>query len=454
MLSQDTNLTPATPITLTILGAGQRGYIYASFALKYPNWLRIVAVAEPNQIRREEMAQQHGIAPENVVSDWRDLVNRPQLSDAVAICLLDNLHCAACVAFANHKYHILLEKPMATTMDDCLKITDAVSRAGTLFAVSHVLRYTLLNKAIKKILDEGTIGQVINIQHLEPVGFYHFAHSFVRGNWKNEGESTFSLMSKSCHDIDLIAWFMGVPCERVSSFGSLTHFKPSGKPIAAGSATRCLSCPVANQCPYDAKKIYLNPVIESGLTTWPVSVITEIPDIENVTRALEEGPYGRCAYECDNDVVDQQAMNMDFTGGATAAFSMVATTEALCERKTRIFGTLGQLEADADTNELRWFDFVKRERKVFYPYEEDPESAKSGHGGGDFAFLRTFLNAIVRKEQKGMPSVQETLNSHIYVFAGEHARRTGTVVNVEEYRQLHMKQMLTQSSTSTTNEDI
>ncbi|KAL1925226.1 uncharacterized protein VTP21DRAFT_109 [Calcarisporiella thermophila] len=439
MVEMPTESVPTLPITLTILGAGQRGNVYASYALKYPERLRIVAVAEPNKIRREKMAKQHNIPHENVVSDWRDLAQRPRLSDAIAICLLDDLHCEACVAFAKEKYHILLEKPMATSMEDCLMITEAVSQAGVLFAISHVLRYTLLNKAIKRILDEGKIGRVLNIQHLEPVGFYHFAHSFVRGNWRNEKETTFSLMSKSCHDIDLVAWFMGLPCKRVSSFGSLTHFNASGKPSAAGSVTHCLECPAADQCPYDAKKIYLDPVIERGLSTWPVSTITDIPDIENVRHALASGPYGRCAYECDNDVVDQQVVNMEFEGGATVSFSMIATTEALCQRKTRIFGTLGQLEADAETNELRWYDFLTKQRKVFFPYEEDPEANTSGHGGGDYALLKAFLDAIMRQEQTGMPTVEETFESHLYVFAAEHARRTGTVVDVQEYKQQHLK---------------
>ena len=145
---------------------------------------------------------------------------------------------------------------MAVSEQDCLDITSACEENGVFLAVCHVLRYFPPVVKIKEIIDSGAIGDVMTINHTENVGFWHFAHSFVRGNWRNESESTFSLMAKCCHDMDLIYYWMGErPVDSIQSFGSLQHFRASNKPEGAGS--NCLSCPVEASCPYSAKKIYL-----------------------------------------------------------------------------------------------------------------------------------------------------------------------------------------------------
>jgi len=243
------------------------------------------------------------------------------------------LRAGPAVALARQGYHIVLEKPMATNARDCIAIADACEEAGVQLCVCHVLRYSPTNLKIKQLIVSGACGDIVNIQHHEPVGYYHFAHSFVRGNWRREDESAPALLAKSCHDMDLIKYWMGCDCTRVSSFGSLSHFKPANKPADAGS--RCVDCPAENSCAYSACKIYLKPTQE-GRKGWPMSVITEVVDIESVADALRKGPYGRCVYTCDNDVVDNQVVSMEFEGGRTASFSMVAFTEKLCVRQTTV----------------------------------------------------------------------------------------------------------------------
>ncbi|XP_021949002.1 uncharacterized protein LOC110846528 [Folsomia candida] len=428
--------TPASPITIAIAGCGNRGYGYATFAKHFPQWLKVVAVADHHDFRCQQLAKEHDIPPKNIFKDWTEMASVPKLSDAVAICTTDREHTDPAIAFANLKYNILLEKPMSINIEECVKIHQAVVANNVILAVCHVLRYTNYTKAIRRILDSNVLGDIVNIQHLEPVGFWHFAHSFVRGNWHNEEASTFSLLSKSCHDIDLVTYMMGSKCKKVSSFGSLSHFTKKNKPKEAGNSVNCLDCSYEKSCPYSAKKIYIDNYVNKSWTGWPINVVQpkDPIDLENLTDALRKKDYGRCVYEMDNDVVDHQVVNMHFENGSTSSFTMVAFTESMCDRKTRIFGTLGELEGDgADT--IKVFDFLTQTTKVVHPSTDSDNLPMSGHGGGDFSLMQAFVYACVTGNQNYVISgPQETLDTHIYCFAAEHARKTGTVVDIDEFK--------------------
>jgi len=413
------------PVTLMIVGAGDRGSMYAGYARRFPEAARVIAVAEPREARRSRMAARHGIAPQNVFSDWRDAAARARLADAVVITTQDAMHADPAVAFAGLGYHILLEKPMATTEADCRRVTGAVTEAGVIFALGHVLRYTLYTRRLKQMIDSGAIGEVVSIQHLEPVGYWHQAHSFVRGNWRNTRQSSFMLLAKSCHDLDWIRHIMGAACLRVSSFGSLRHFRPEFAP--AGSAERCLDCSVEKACPYSAIKIYLGRV-RAGHRGWPVSVLTDDTTEEGVTKALREGPYGRCVYRCDNDAVDNQVVIMEFEGGRTATFTMTAFNPG-SDRKTRIFGTRGQLEGDGNT--IWHSDFLTDKTEAIDANAGSDGTIRSGHGGGDYQLARSFLEAVRDEDPaKILSGPMESLESHLMVFAAERSRLEGRIVEV------------------------
>lgn len=326
----------------------------------------------------------------------------------------------------------------AVTQKDCDAIAaECEARPGLVFAVCHVLRYTPVNQLIHQLVANGALGELVHIQHMEPVGFYHFAHSFVRGNWRKTAESSFSLMAKSCHDLDLIRfWAGGRACNRVSSFGSLQHFRAANRPrshaqthLLQAEAARCVSCDVEDSCPYSAKKIYLASV-EHGHTGWPVSVICDEPSVASVQAALESGPYGRCVYTCDNDVVDHQVVNFEFEGGVTAAFTMIAFSEEICQRKTKIFGSRGELTCE-DSNSVSVFDFVARSTTRYECAPPPSGTRLLGHGGADFFLMDAFVRAAAAND----PSLVATgpadaLASHSLVFAAEHARLERTVVEL------------------------
>lgn len=416
----------AGPVKLLIVGAGSRGTGFAGYAAKYPDQAVVVGVAEPREFYRSRLAEAHQIPEANVFDDWQPAAEQERFADAAIIATPDAVHAGPAVALANKGYHMLLEKPMATNEEDCRRIAAAAIENEIIFAVGHVLRYTGYTRRLKSLVDSGSVGEVVCIQHLERVGYWHQAHSFVRGNWGNEGRSSCMLLAKSCHDLDWLRYIMGVRCLRVSSFGSLYHFRKEHKP--EGAADRCLDCAVEPDCPYSAKKIYLGLVAE-GRTGWPVDVLTPDVTVEGVTEALRTGPYGRCVYECDNDVVDHQVVNMEFEGGRTATFTMTAFTEA-GSRKTRIFGTRGQIEGDG--RHIRVFDFLTgRTRTV--DTEAADASILGGHGGGDYRLMSSFISAVANNDpDRILSGAAETLETHLMVFAAERARREGTVVDVPE----------------------
>lgn len=288
------------PITAVVLGAGSRGEIYAGYALRHPEELKVVAAAEPRPDRLAKLADAHGIPPENRFASWEELLERPKMADVAFVCTLDDMHTAPALKALEKGYHILLEKPMSNTEEECRAIEAAARQADRVLAVCHVLRYTPFYRTIKALVDGGEIGEICAAAQIENVGYWHQAHSFVRGNWRSSRETSPMLLQKSCHDMDILLWLVGKDCCRVSSFGSLRHFTADNAP--AGAPERCLDgCPHSETCPYYAPKIYL-----TGKTDWPVDVLTTDLTEAGIRKALEEGPYGRCVYRCDNDVVDRQ----------------------------------------------------------------------------------------------------------------------------------------------------
>jgi predicted dehydrogenase len=414
------------PIKLAVVGAGSRGAIYADYALQYPDRLEIVGVAEPREFYRQQMATKHNIASENITEDWRTWLERTKFADGLIITTPDAFHAEPAIAFAKHGYHLLLEKPMSPNEADCRRIVGAVREAGVMLAVCHVLRYTTYTKLVKNILDSGQIGEIISVQHLEPVGFWHQAHSFVRGNWHNEARSSSMLLQKSCHDLDWLSYIISKPCTRISSFGSLRHFTREFRP--QGAADRCLDCGVASECPYDARRFYFDHFHE-GDFDWPLNVITTDISEAGIIEALQTGDYGRCVYGgCDNDVVDHQVVNMEFEGGTTASFTMTAFTKPR-DRETRIFGTKAELYGNGNIVEV--YDFLTRETKTFEGNLESDGSILSGHGGGDEGIMDAFVTALAQNDPSYILSgPTQTLESHLMVFAAETARKQNRVMSV------------------------
>lgn len=414
------------PLSLVVLGAGARGEAYADLAAKSPERARVVAVAEARDGVRRAFAARHAVSDEFCFTDWREVLERPRLADVAIVAIQDADHVEAAVALADLGYQLLLEKPMATTQEDCDAIAEAVQRNGTALALAHVMRYTLYSVALKQLLRDGAIGDIVSLQHLEPVGYYHFAHSFVRGNWRREDQSAPLLLAKSCHDIDWLCDVVGRPVRRVSSFGSLTHFRPESAP--EGATDRCVTCPLESSCAFSAPRLYRDGLRRGGTKQYFTRIATagELTE-EAVTAALTDGPYGRCVYHSDNDVPDHQVVNLEFDNAVTASFVLTAFTP-MENRQTKIFGTRGQLTGDGRHIEV--YDF-RTERTTVIDTSLDGSSAAEGHAGGDAAMFNAYIDALHGGRPELIVSgIEASLASHRVVFAAERARHAGTVVEL------------------------
>ena len=422
------------PVSMVVIGAGERGSGYARWTRRHPDRAVVVGVAEPREVRRARLAAEHGIASRNAVADWRELAGRGKLADAVLICTQDRMHADPAEAFAALGYHILLEKPMAPDEAACRRIVAAVEEAGVMLAVGHVMRYTAYTRAVKQIVESGQLGDIMSVQHLEPLGFWHQAHSYVRGNWRRAALAASMLLAKSCHDLDWLAYILGRAPLRVASFGSLTHFTAANRP--AGAADRCVDCPVEANCPYSATRLY-GGLLEQGEHRWPLSTVIEVFSPGALEDALQDGPYGKCVYACDNDVVDHQVVAMEFPGATTATFTMTAFSKA-ADRSTRLFGTRGELAGDGQT--IWVYDFLRRAEQLTTPASAGTMTAADGHGGGDAGLMDAFTAAVATGNRELISSgPRESLASHLAVFAAERARLQGTVETIppDTDKQIH-----------------
>ncbi|MGC8967960.1 MAG: Gfo/Idh/MocA family protein [Thermus sp.] len=413
-------------VNLVVVGAGSRGFALAQYARHRPDRARVVAVAEPREAHREAFARAFGLEGGRVFRDWRELVEAPRLGEAAIVALPDRLHAEAAVALMEKGYHLLLEKPIAPTWEEVERVAEAKARTGRMVALAHVLRYTPYARRLKALLEEGAIGEVVSAQHLEPVGHWHFAHSFVRGNWRREGESSPFLLAKSVHDLDWLLFLLPGRVRRVASFGGLYHFRPENRP--KGAAERCLHCPeeVERSCPFSARRIYLE-AYDRGERGWPLDVVAFPLTRENLVRALEEGPYGECVYLGLNDVADHQVVALEYRDGRTASFHAEALSR-MRFRETRLFGTEGELFGDG--RRLRLFHFLKGERELDLALEEEA-SVRTGHAGGDMGLVEDFVEAVAREDPSRLEPWEEAVYAHRLTFLAERARGEGRVVEVE-----------------------
>jgi predicted dehydrogenase len=416
-----------TPLELVVIGAGQRAQLaYGPYLAAQPEQARVVAVAEPNPVRRQQFAARFDLDDSQCFESWEALLERPQLAPALLNLTQDPLHVTSTVAALERGYHVLLEKPMAQTPEECVRLTQASERTGRMLQICHVLRFTPFFSALHRIIESGRLGQVISVEHRENIYYWHTAHGFVRGKWGNAQRSGSPLiLAKCCHDLDIVYWNHG-PVKRLSSFGSLRHFRPEHAPH--GAPLYCMEgCPVADECPFYAPRIYSGPP-----DRWPSAVVSDVHTEEARREALRMGPYGRCVYHCDNDVVDHQVIAMEMESGVSVSMTFMGHSH-LGARTIRVDGSRATLRGRF--SEMRGEYEIEIHDHLTNTMERVPIVAHAGgHGGGDYALLQSFIEALSNPQQDILTSARNSMESHLMAFAAEEARVTGRVVEMREYR--------------------
>lgn len=403
-------------LRLGLIGAGERGArSYAPYVLKYPAEAKFVCVAEPLDDRRDSFADAHGIAREDRFTDWKELLEKNYELDGLIIATQDQQHYEPAMAAIAKGYHLLLEKPMAETAEKTKALVDAAEEKGTLLMVCHVLRYTPFFCAVKKAVDEGKIGEIQSIHHIENIGYWHFAHSFVRGNWRNSDETTPMIVAKCCHDTDIMNYLLGGKrCRKITSFGSLSYFKPENAPD--GATKRCEDCPHNKTCMFSAYKYLEDRKLRKNFH----DIIKRTEDNDEFIKYMLTTPYARCVYFCDNNVADHQTVMMEYEGGVTASWQASAFTMDVI-RQTKLMGTKGEIEGCFDEDQFVIKDFASGNEtavKVHTP--------KTLHSGGDECIMENYLKALRNpKEGRLLYSAKLSLQGHIMAFAAEESRMNG-----------------------------
>jgi len=412
------------PIDCFLIGAGNRGAeVYGNYAHKHPWQYRFVGVADPNPLKRAAFVEQHGIVEAYSFDDWEKLIPLVQPQNLVFICSPDRAHYEQVLSFLDSGCTIVLEKPVVVTPEQCADLTERLSK-HTSIIVCHVLRYTPFFSTIKKLLDHEKIGKLISINLQENIAWYHFAHSYVRGNWRNSSISSPSILAKSVHDLDILYWLCNAEAETVVSMGDLSWFKKENAPEDCPDF--CLdNCPEARNCPWYAPDVYLT---ESA--DWPASVISDDKSFEARKIAIESGPYGRCVYRCDNDVMDHQDVLIRFKNGITASFSMNALTYDK-SRLIHIRGSMAEIVGDLDSGviEIRHFVDGTKEKITVKPTE-------GGHNGGDVGFMRDLARIMNPSGPvaKSITAINDSLEAHWIAFAAEASRKNCKFINMDEYK--------------------
>lgn len=414
------------PVELVMVGAGNRGYLaYGAFAERNPEQAKFVAVVEPDDARRARFANAHGIPAEHQFHSWEDIAGRPPLAPALINATLERDHRASTLGLLAAGYEMLLEKPIAPTPRECLEIASAAESNGRLLQIAHVLRYAPFFVELREIVTSGRLGDVVSVDWRENLVYWHFAHSYVRGNWGNTTRTSPMILTKCCHDLDLLVWIFG-RCEWLSSSGSLTHFTRDA--VGPEIPDRCTDgCPIAEACPYFAPRVYLDRLRENP-GSFAVAAVTLDRTPEGVMRALETGPYGRCVYHSDNDAVDHQVVLMRFTGGLSVSLTMQGSSH-LEGRTIRIDGTRATLLANEARGEVQIHDHrTGQAERIARP------RGVGGHGGGDDGLMRAFVGALRGDRAGVLTSARESVASHLMAFAAEQARTSGEGVDLERYR--------------------
>ncbi|HHT83873.1 MAG: Gfo/Idh/MocA family protein [Christensenellales bacterium] len=407
-------------MNIAVLGLGQRGSGYIRILSLFCKDMKLVAVCDNYAIRTDQIAKKYKV-PQKFYDD-KEFFAQGKIADALIIATQDRDHYRHCKMAMDAGYDkILVEKPVSPIMEENIELLELSQKKNVQIVVCHVLRYSKYYKLIKQTIADGVIGDIVTINHTENIGYFHFAHSYVRGNWHNTKFAAPMIMAKCCHDFDLLHWFINKPCLAVSSFGNLKHFTKENMP--EGAADRCIDCKVEN-CPFNAEDLYIrDSVFKATFLKYAGRIITGKSGSTKEERynALKESNYGKCVYKCDNNVVDHQIVNMCFADGVTASHTVTAFSDKFY-RRTQISGTKGEIISNDYDGKL-FIRVYKGPSKII----RTKLIKGLGHIDGDINLIKEWCLLIQGKleDDSNITYLKDTIPSHEIVLKAEESRLKG-----------------------------
>ena len=410
------NECSSRPVSIVVIGTGNRANKYLEFVFNNPDKAKLVGIVELNNIRRNQVAAKFNLKEEQCYTDYDSFFVHPIVADAILICTPENKHFEPCMRAIHAGYHVLLEKPIAQTLEECVKIGEAAKQKGVMVNVCHVLHYHPYFLKLKEIVTSGKYGEIISIEHKSCVGIDRSTHGFVRGLYRKEEVTNPMLISKSCHDIDFLLWLTGTHCKKLMSFGSLKWFKKGNAP--KGSAERCIHCQIESNCPFSAVNLYHERHDWISNFDVPKGKTKE----EVIEEQLASGPYGRCVYHCDNDVVDHQLVAMEMENEVTINFTMDIFTRK-DRRETHIVMT--EAEIFGNEREIHIIPFRNGEELV---YDFNDIAGTAFHAGSDLNLIAHFIEIVRTKQRDASTSIEKAIESHRICFEAERSRTENKLV--------------------------
>lgn len=407
-------------IKIAVIGFGGRGSIYSHHFNSYQG-VQIVAVCDINDKRLNYAKELYNLSDEMLFNSENKFFMKGKLADLCIVASQDKQHVTHSIKAMRAGYDLLLEKPIATSVKDCKKILSVAKKLRRKIYVCHVLRYTPFFASIKKELSSGDYGKAVTFNLTENVGYWHYAHSYVRGSWNNSKVASPMIIAKSCHDLDIINWLLDDRCVSISSYGSNTFFNKSNFP--EGASQKCFDCKYNSECDFSAERIYLDlphkPFgLRTGNSVWPSGAVTHKPTEETLISALKNGTYGRCVFACDNDVVDHQVVDMLYGNDITAHLTMTAFSVD-CHRDIHIYCTHGEIYGDTKNGKVVCKKFSGEVKELETANEI---TAKYGHNGGDYLLIKDIVDILRGGDALGLTSIDKSFDSHLMGFAAEKSR--------------------------------
>lgn len=424
-----------------VMGYGDRGSIYADYAKKEPNELEIIGVIDPSALKRAQAQEKFGLSDEALYRSEEEFLAKKIACDFVINATMDELHYTTTMPLLKAGYNVLLEKPIVNNKEELMQMYQTAKENGCIVLVCHVLRYTLFYLGIKRLIAEGKLGTIVSMQLNEHVGFEHYVNAFVRGKWRKESVcGSPLLLQKCCHDVDLICWLNNqTKPSQISSFGARATYCEKNAP--EGATEYCYTCPHREDCIYDAEKFELEKDFIPFYTWAGLNKKLDEITVEEKREFLKSDVYGKCVYKTDMDIVDRQCVSVNFENGSIATLNMICGTSK-AGRWIHILGTKGEVEGSINSGKFvyRYID----EKEIAYKQEEittqslmqreEVNSNVSGHFGGDYFLMRDLVRYFNGNQSSlAITTLEDSINSHLCCYASEESRKTGRIVNMQNY---------------------